>query len=296
MKNIVASGAHQLEQRKAFGEQVQKETAQIRQLQSQLLAVHNAVNPAWKALQSGKLQDAFLELASAGGKSRLEVKRELRDSYIPVVAEYLGINQQWVEERLRAPELRDWHDKIRTKEENQFLKEEQERIKNAPPPQQQTKGVSPGIAAMKRFQAEHGFKDATIKEAVRLCKESGEINGKEGDFPAQIVANKVLVLNAVDRGVDAILAIKPSLAENPKFVDSVVEVIKTNPSIGNVELAKVVRKRAKKFARREAEKLTRDVSRKALRGKDQTSLQAPNKSMPGRQVMSFRDLPTDDLV
>lgn len=287
IESIVASGAHTLEYRQAAQREIEGTKKQLKQIHEKFQEVNEKITPAWEALQNKKLQDAFLELASAAGENRLEIKRRLREEMIPVVADYLGINMDWVRQRLQEPSLRAHHDWLNTKEENEFLKQERSRSTKAEPAKKEAE--SQGKAQMRAIQIQFGIPDSEVKRAVNACLEAGEITGQEPDFPVRAVVGKLQLISAVDKSVDAILATRPQLAENPKFVDSIIAEVRKNPAMKPFELARIIRKRAKKIASKEAETLTREVSRKALRGKDQSAL-APNKAQPTRRIMKFSDI------
>lgn len=296
IKGIVTSGANNIEYRQRAEAEASQRHKQIQKMDSNLRRINEAVTPAWNSIKEKKFENAFLELASAGGASRLDVKRELRQQMIPAIAEWLAISPEWMQQRLRDPRLREYHETLEAKEENQFLREEAERAKARTPKE---KPELPGLKEMRAIQSQFGIPDGKIKEAVKLLREAGELTGQEGQFPVKAVVQKVSLINAVERGLDAVMAVKPSLAENQNFLDSVISAVRKNPQIGNAELARLVRKRAKKAVSKEADGLQREISRKSLRGSGKSKLQAPKtKAQPqkdGRPVMSFRDLGGNDL-
>lgn len=297
---IVSSGASNLEWRRAEEAKIAESTKKLRSIERQFGEINERINPAWEAMKAGKIEDAFLEIASVAGKSRLEIRRELRDSFVPAVCEWLGLPPEWVQQRLRDPNLHAIQDLIRTKEENAFFREEVDRQAKKPAKQEQAT-LPPGVVAMQRFQAERGLTNEQIKSALSQLKERGKITGREKDFPVELVKEQVMLGAACDRAVEAILSSRPKLAEDNKFVDSIVKVAIENPDMPRHELARLVKRRAKKLAAKEAEKLNKDLSRKALRGRDRANLTAPNKAQPsgggGRKPLKFSDITGgDELV
>jgi ribosomal protein L39E len=290
LKNIAASGAHTLEVRQKLTQDIQKITRE----KEQISKADEIITPAYRAIKEGKLEDAFLEIASSAGKSKLEVKRELREQFIPVVAEWLGLDAKWVAERLNHPQIRQHHDILKTKEENAHWKSEAERQKAAQAKSAKQNKQIPGFAEMRKIQSERGFSDSAITEAVKLLKESGEVAGNEPAFPVEKVVGKLEDIRAVDRAIDAISAIKPKLVENEKFLDGVIAQIRRNPDLDNAALGKLIRRSAETFASKqvedEATQLTKEVSRKSLQGKDKSRLKAPiQQGQTKSRSLSFRD-------
>ena len=300
INSIVSSGASNIAYRQRVEQHLQEESSKMRKAASGLKSVNEKLTPAWKAFKSGDLRSTLLELADAAGQSRLETHRKLREQFVPIVSEWLGLDQRSVEERLRDPRLASHHEYLKTKEENDFLRTDAER--RAARDKQPQQKVAPGVQQMQALQSRHGISDGEVEAALQDLRRYGKVNGQEKDFPVNLVVEQIGNTRAVNAAFTAINVLKGAkkLQEDDKFVDKVVGFARKHPDAGHDRLVRYSRKLARQqkeaAVKGEETRLQRELGRKALRGKDKSKLKAPTKAEQGSsgRPLRFSDLNSDD--
>lgn len=289
MRQMVASGAHLVEKRQEFEAEKVRHYADFRENAAKLTEANELVTPIYNALKEGKIEEAIIETGKFKGLSKLDMRRKLVTSMIPVVAQRLGLSQQQVSDLLNA--RKSHNDYLDNQEELAFLKEE----KSKPQKNDEASEDAEAEKAVQKFQIQHGVSDHELRNTISWLKQNN-YKGRENEITLEVVQGTIQSSRIVDKTFTAIEAVRPSLKSNSKFVDRVIAVAKQKPDWTVGKLARWVEKQARKGAATtqnegsEEKELQKAVSRKVLKQGSQSALTKSSQGSQKKKPVSFRDL------
>lgn len=293
LKTIAASGFHNLEKVQAVETELkQKFTSKMREVsekESRLVEMDAKATPVFQAIKDGKLDQAYLLLAEHAGLNKLQVQRRLRDLFSEQIYQRLALPRDWVQTRLQ--EVRELNERLDLQEENQFLTEQQQKAKTAQESQSKGNAGDEAKSVLAQYQAEHGVSNADLQRARDfIWKDAPETERKP--ITLEQLHKTITAFRVVDKAVEAIEAVRPSLVEDDKFLDAVIAKLQKQPQWSVAKAARWVEKKARERADKAnsaaAAASQRVLSKKVLKTKTKSSLTKPKtaQTKPGR----FSDL------
>ena len=285
VRRIVASGAHNLQKMQAFEQQRVNITKQLDTARAETALKESKINPIFEKIEKKDIGGAVLDLATHAGLNKLEAKRHLFASVLPVVAQRLGLEPQWVQSRLK--EMEPHNRVLDVAEEAAYYKEQVEEAKKASAPKEATPEHL-FLQQMQQLQMEHGVSKGEVGAAIEFLEAQG---GSEIMLTPEMVVQAAIMRKTVNKAFEAIRSVRPTLEQDNDFVDLVVKKARLNPEWGTDRLARWTEKKARKRAEaqksQKLETLQRDVSRKVLK-QPKSSFGNPNAGQ--KKPMRFIDL------
>lgn len=263
VRQIIASGAANLEFKKSVDEYKTKVVTEANQKLVQIEAINQSITPVWEQIEKGNLEEAFTLLTSQKGMNKLQAKRQLLSQVFPAICSRLGLPKEWVEKRLQV--MSESNRARDLKEENDFYvqqnKELQEKGKEKPPtPEDQA------MQGLSQIRMDLGIGKAELDRVL------GFIEAEEGNvkITPQYIGEVTLLIRAADKAVAAIRSVRPTLVSDNRFVDKVRLKAQKNPDWPVDKIARWVDKKARQRSEtqkaKELKNLQKDISGKALRG------------------------------
>lgn len=265
--------------KQALGRDYQKFKQEVQQRDAHYKSIDQKITPVWKALQEGKITEAFISLAQQRGKSRLEVSRALEAHFAPIILQ----KAQMSEEQRKLYEQ---------DEELSFYREEQAGKRK----READTALEAQIAAQTRqAQAQFGISDEEMGDAIEYLA-TKKYSGDHSKLTLQETVNTVMKRRTVDRACDALEAVSEKLLDDEKLVDAAVEFVTANPKIPHREVVKWVRSELQKrpATKKTPETLMKDISRRELEKRPKSSFESPKTAQ--KKPMSFGDIGEDELM